>query len=279
MNVSISIQVGQIEFYTILAMSIYQEIQNYLESLDNNPIPTNSPRSHNRYPSEAPVILHHYPVQQAPVIVNNYPPNYGYRSDNHKDDKEKKDSVTSGQVLGAATILTATAIGLSYLTQSNEALDKAQQLQFKCKKQLKKLSKLEVPDNTTSLKREILNETIDLLEMEINRQSNDKLCKITGLSSIGVAATGSVLQTGFLVSLFGLSTLALGCMSLVFFASTRFSDGRHYKLRSTMVECIQRDLVMLEKMETEKSRVYPSAPPAETYNPPLMPIMTHNKIT
>lgn len=252
-------------------MSIYEEVATYVAGCLNARLPSEQPstsysRAYNPVPSQAPVVINNNSYPAAPVIVNNYPgyvpaPAVPRRS---VDKKEKEDdSISSAQVLGAAAALTAAGVGLAYLAQEDRRLTELKNLKTKCENQLNKLKKSKRSSEANRiLKVQILSAALDLLNFDLARASSIKLSKQVGIGSFGFVTAGSILSAGFLTSILGVSSLAVGCVSIVYIASNYFDERNFIHNRSKIASDIHRDLEELSKAELEASRVYPSAPPA-----------------
>lgn len=253
-------------------MSIYEEVATYVAGCLNSRLPSEQPstshsRAYNPVPSQAPIIINNNSYPAAPVIVNNYVPAPAVSRRSAEDKEKKDDSISSAQVLGVAAVATVAAVGLSYLAQEDRRLTELKNLKTKCENQLAKLKKPKRSGEADRiLKIQIFASTIDLLELDINRASSIKLSKQVGVGSFGFVTAGSILSAGFLTSILGVSTLAVGCVSIVYIASNYFNENNFlYNLRSIASD-VHSDLKELSKAEEAASRLYPSAPPAAYAN-------------
>lgn len=229
-----------------------------------------------------PAVVHHIihnsqpaAIQQVFVNNNNNEPRYAIPAPVQVDrsKKEEKNGPSTGQMLAAAGIFTATATGLAWLWNREDDLEEVQTLRRRCATELEwieSLSPEQIPSGVAHFERNLLRLTLHRLDLEIKYRRNIFGSKFAGVGSAGIAALGSVFMDGFLPSLPGALSLVVCCSAVVLGFATSFawSSSREKRLREQMEvdiginqgsfeQYLERHIQLQANDELSRSRVYP----------------------
>lgn len=227
-----------------------------------------------------PVVVHHIvhnsqpaAIQQVFVNNNNEPRHAVPAPIQHDYSKKEEKGPSTGQMLAAAGIFTATATGLAWLWNREDDLEEAQTLRRRCATELEWLDSLspeQVPSGIVHFERNLLRLTLHRLDLEIKYRRNIFGSKLTGVGSAGIAALGSVFMDGFLPSAPGALSLVVCCSAVVLGFATSFawSSSREKRLREQMEvdiginqgsfeQYLERRIQGQANDELSRSRVYP----------------------